>query len=231
MFIYDAKPRERLRSFVCRNSRKTKSQQYALAHWFNEFCFDEKTSVTQLHNFMQQAPTYIEIGFGHGHSLLAAAKAHPDKQFIGIETHQPGIGSLLVGIKQANLSNIRIIYGDAVTILKTLLPNACAKGILIFFPDPWPKRKHLPRRLIQTAFVSQLITKLKKDGTLHFATDWEDYAKHMMQVLSAFSNLQNLAGDRQFSTRSLFRPITSKFENRAIKEGRPSWDLQFVYRE
>jgi tRNA (guanine-N7-)-methyltransferase len=160
--------------------------------------------------------------------LLALAAAHPDKDFIGIETHKPGIGALLLGIEQQELTNLRLYEGDAVDVLEQCIPTASLDSVQIFFPDPWQKRRHFARRLIQPAFVQLLITKLKPHGSLHLATDWEDYAQHMLKVLTQTQELINLAGAGQFAKRSPYRPILTKFERRALREQRPVWELQFI---
>ena len=223
-------PTFRLRSFVRRNGRKTASQKRAYAESFAQFgLLIEHAKANWQHLFTRSAPRLLEIGFGTGQSLLALAKARPDLDFIGVETHQPGIGSLLLGIEQFNLDNIRIFEADVIDVLAKAIPDASLDGVQIFFPDPWPKRRHHLRRLIQAEFVHELISKLKMGASLHLATDWEDYAKHMMQVLAHEKRLINLAGIDQFTTRSPYRPIITKFEQRALRAGRQIFDLQFCY--
>lgn len=176
--------------------------------------------------FGRDAPHLLEIGFGSGQSLLAAAEAFSHCDFIGVETHKPGIGALLLGIQQRQLKNLRVFYADVIDVLEKCIPQASLDGMQIFFPDPWPKRRHHPRRLIQSEFVKRVAEKLKIGGTLHLATDWEDYARHMMKVISLEPSLRNFAGNGQFSTRSCYRPIISKFEQRALREGRAIRDIQ-----
>jgi tRNA (guanine-N7-)-methyltransferase len=159
--------------------------------------------------------------------LLAAAKAYPEKDFIGIETHQPGIGTLLLNIHKQQINNIRIYYADAVEVLNQCIPPQSLHTIQLFFPDPWPKRKHHKRRLIQTEFIKLLLTKLIPGGELHLATDWQDYAAEMMKVLSNISELSNLAGIGKFAPRSPHRPIITKFEQHAKQAGREIWELRF----
>ncbi len=170
----------------------------------------------------------LEIGFGNGKSLLTSAKENPEKNFIGIETHQPGVASVLMGIEKHQIKNIKIFYADAVDVLQKNIPDHSFNVIQIFFPDPWPKRRHNKRRLIQPEFVHLLTQKLKQDGVLHLATDWEDYAMHMMTVLSNNESLINQAGKNQFAERSLQRPIVTKFEQRGLRAGRKIWELQFA---
>lgn len=224
-----AKPQGfRLRSFVRRDGRRTAAQDRAYAELWPHFGLNLDEGIVHFSRiFGREAPRFLEIGFGSGQSLLALAKAHPDKDFIGVETHKPGIGALFLGIQQLALTNLRIYYTDAVDVLQKGIPHESLDGIQLFFPDPWPKRRHHPRRLIQAEFVRCLIEKLKAQGTLHLATDWEDYAKHMMRVLSQEKQLENLAGKDQFSERSCYRPELTKFERRALREGRHIFELQF----
>lgn len=178
--------------------------------------------------FSRQSPCFLEIGFGSGQSLLALAKQHLDKNFIGVETHKPGIGALLLGMQMAGIDNIRIYDGDVVDVLTKCIPPASLAGVQIFFPDPWPKRRHHKRRLIQPEFVSLIVEKLQNQATLHLATDWQDYAVHMMKVLSQETALINGAGLSQFAGRSPYRPIITKFEQRGEREGRKICELQFI---
>lgn len=219
----------RLRSFVRRDSRITAAQARAHAEaWPNRGLRLEDGMIAYDQVFGRSAPCYLEIGFGSGQSLLALAKEQPEKDFIGVETHKPGIGALLLGVQSHALTNIRVYHGDVVDVLSTCIPNASLDGVQIFFPDPWPKRRHHARRLIQTVFIDLLADKLKSGGIFYLATDWEDYAKHMMQVLTPHHQFANAAGHQQFAERSPHRPILTKFERRAEREGRKSWDLCFV---
>ncbi len=223
-------PRHR-RSFVRRDGRLTAGQARAVAALAPKILLQPKEQATMLHYetvFGRIAPTYLEIGFGTGQSLLACAAARPDINLMGVETHLPGIGALCLGIEAAQLGNIRIINTDVVDVLRDHLADSSLAGVQIFFPDPWPKRRHHTRRLIQPDFIQLVVSKLQIGGTLHLATDWEDYACHMMKVLSAEKALRNLAGVDQYAARSEFRPILSKFERRAIREGRAIWELQFT---
>lgn len=221
-------PLRKIRSFVRRDSRITQAQQHAFDQLWPSVGLQLGEGLLDLDSvFSRIAPRVLEIGFGSGQSLLAMAASHPDQDFIGIETHRPGIGSLILGIQKQALNNIRIFYADAVEVLEQCIANESFDVIQIFFPDPWPKRKHHKRRLIQPSFVTLLVSKLKKNGTLHIATDWEHYAKDMMRVLSSVKELSNLAGDQQFSNRSSQRPIITKFEQRGKVSGREIWELQF----
>ena len=223
----------RLRSFVRRDGRITSGQSRAYAELLPEVGLSIQQGLINYDKvFGRAAPCFLEIGFGLGQSLLAAAAAHPDKNFIGVETHKPGIGALCVGIENKQLSNLRVFYADVIDVLEKAIPDASLDGVQIFFPDPWQKRRHHPRRLVQPAFVKLVITKLKPGAAFHLATDWQDYAKHMLSVLSTEQQLTNVSGAGQFAAlRSPYRPIVSKFESRALREGRSVWDLQFTKRD
>lgn len=218
----------RIRSFVRRDSRMTDAQRQALQIMWPQVGLkpDEMCNFTQC--FQREAPCVLEIGFGSGQSLLEMAKAHPEQNFIGVETYQPGIGSLLLGMQALQLNNIRVFYADAVEVLERCIPIGSLDVVQIFFPDPWPKRRHHKRRLIQTPFMNLVLKKLKINGTLHLATDWEHYAKEMMHVLSSIPSLENIAGPGQFSNRSSQRPIITKFEQRGARSGRQIYELQFI---
>ena len=218
-----------IRSFVRRDSRITEAQKQAWEKLSPVWRLNGEAGWLDFSSvFGRVAPCFIEIGFGSGQSLAALAKQQPETNFIGVETFKPGIGALLHQIEIMQLSNIRIYYGDAVEFLEKAIPDQSLQGMQIFFPDPWPKRRHHKRRLIQTTFATLVTCKLKNAGLLHIATDWQDYAKDMMKVLSAERALYNLTGQGQFAQRSCFRPVTTKFEDRGKKEGRLIWELQFA---
>lgn len=218
----------KIKSFV-RRGRITSAQRSAIDRLWPVLGIEntgKPISFTEL--FQKEAPVVLEIGFGSGHSLLEAAKTHPEYHFIGIETHLPGIGTLLQHIQIESITNLRIFHADAVEVLHHCIPDQQLAGVQIFFPDPWPKRKHHKRRLIQPHFVQTLTEKLKSGGALHVATDWENYAKHIMNVLSAHEPLINPFGQNQYANRSLFRPQITRFEQRGYASGRPSWEIQFL---
>lgn len=221
-------PLRRIRSFVRRDSRMTAAQQAAFEKLWPIVGLQDKSPLDMDAIFKRSAPRVLEIGFGSGQSLLVMAKNHPEQDFIGIETHRPGIGSLLLGMELQEVSNIKVFYADAVEVLEKSIPDESFECIQIFFPDPWPKRKHHKRRLIQVPFINLLKNKLKKSGTIHIATDWEHYAHEMMETLSSVNGLCNLAGEQQFSNRSTQRPIITKFEQRGKSAGRQIWELQFA---
>lgn len=216
----------RIRSYVPRG-RRTDAQERAYAELWPQFgLLPDKGLLDYQKIFQREAPCFLEIGFGSGQSLLALAELHPEQHFIGVETHQPGIGALFQGIQSKQLTNLRVYYGDVIDVLEKCIPAGSLDGVQIFFPDPWPKRRHHERRLIQSDFIKLVLTALKPNGILHLATDWEHYAKHMMQVVSNEPALMNLAGAGHYAERSSQRPVITKFEARAIREGRGIWDLQ-----
>ena len=174
--------------------------------------------------FARKAPTILEIGFGMGETTAQIATRHPDTNFLGIEVHSPGVGSLLKEIGEQHLQNVRIIQHDAVEIVRTMIPPASLHGMHVFFPDPWPKTRHHKRRLLQPAFVSELATRLEPQGYLHVATDWRDYAEQILEVLSAEPSLVNTAD--AYAPRPANRPQT-KFEARGVKLGHDVWDIVF----
>ncbi len=177
--------------------------------------------------FEREAKTIVEIGFGMGQSLVQMAEERPEVNFIGIEVHRAGIGSLVADVHELGLSNVRVAPYDAVQVFKTCIAPGVLAGIQVFFPDPWPKARHHKRRLIQTDFVSTLTGALAQDGFLHCATDWEDYAHHMLMVLEQEALLSNESNSGGFCERPASRPMT-KFEARGQRLGHGTWDLVFT---
>lgn len=177
--------------------------------------------------FGRDAPRILEIGFGMGETTATIAANHPENDYLGVEVHTPGVGALLKRIGEAGLDNVRIIQHDVVDVLQHMLPAACLDGVHIYFPDPWPKKKHHKRRLVQSEFIRLLAAKLKSGGYLHLATDWENYAQQMLEVLSQESALANSCTG--FTPRPAYRPLT-KFERRGLKLGHGVWDLLFLKR-
>lgn len=175
-------------------------------------------------SFGRNAPTILEIGFGMGETTAAIAHAHPEHNYLGVEVHSPGVGSLLKQIDEQGLANLRIVQHDAVEVVEHMLGPACLAGIHVFFPDPWPKKRHHKRRLIQPAFVHLLATRLAPDGYLHLATDWEEYAQQMLEVVQAEPLLANAADG--FAPRPEHRPLT-KFEARGQRLGHTVRDVLF----
>ena len=225
--FYDPSER-RIRSFVTRAGRVSTAQARALEQLAPRFCLPyQKAALDLEQTFGRRAPVILEIGFGMGETTARIAAGMPDKDFIGVEVHTPGIGSLLKLIGENELGNVRIIQHDAVEVVTHMLAPASLAGIHIFFPDPWHKARHHKRRLIQSPFVELLATRLAPGGYLHCATDWENYAEQMLQVLSDEPALKNTA--EAYAPRPDYRPVT-KFENRGVKLGHGVWDLVFVKR-
>ena len=168
----------------------------------------------------------VEIGFGMGDSLLAMAHAQPESQFVGVEVHRPGVGKLLAGVVAQHLSNIRVYAEDAVEVLERVLTPASIDAVHIYFPDPWHKKRHHKRRLVQPGLAALLADRLRPDGVLHLATDWQPYAEHMVEVLEAEPLLENSIAPGAFAPRPVHRPIT-KFEQRGQRLGHGVWDLLY----
>ena len=215
-----------IRSFVLRQGRYSLAQARAhenlMPQWGITF---QKAELDFATAFGRAAPTVLEIGFGMGETSAAIAKLLPEKNFIGVEVHTPGVGSLLRYCQIDNLQNIRIIQHDAVEVLNHMIADASLQGLHIYFPDPWPKLRHHKRRLIQPEFVKLLTRKLAPNGYLHLATDWENYAEQMLNVLSAEPNLSNTAGG--YAPRPAWRS-ESNFERKGINKGHGLWDLLFT---
>jgi tRNA (guanine-N7-)-methyltransferase len=220
-----AEPHRPIRSFVLRQGRMSNAQTRALEtllpRWgipYQEILLDLDAA------FGRAAPKILEIGFGMGDSTASIAAAHPQNDYLGIEVHGPGVGSLLNQIEALSLTNLRVIQHDAVEVLKHMIAPASLDGVHIFFPDPWHKKKHHKRRLIQPELVALLCEKLKSGGYLHAATDWQEYAEHILAVLSVEPRLANTSAD--YAPKPDYRPLT-KFEQRGIKLGHGVWDIVF----
>jgi tRNA (guanine-N7-)-methyltransferase len=216
-----------MRSFVTRNSRITQGQQRALKRCWDMFCVNPNCiPLDPSALFGRSTHVVLEIGFGNGTSLITMASENPQSDYLGIEVHQPGIGHLLRCAEALQLTNLRVINADAVDVLAHQLIDNCLDRVHIFFPDPWPKKRHRKRRLIQPSFITLLAKKLKPGACLHLATDWEDYAQQMLTTLEADDYFDNMAGIGQFAPRPPDRPLT-KFEVRGQRLGHKVWDLQF----
>ncbi|HRB29653.1 MAG: tRNA (guanosine(46)-N7)-methyltransferase TrmB [Nitrosomonas sp.] len=226
--IYPA-TQQAIRSFVLRQGRLSNAQRRACDTLLPRFGIVFQQNILDLEKvFGRQAPKILEIGFGMGESTATIAHSNPHNDYLGLEVHTPGVGSLLNKIEDLGLTNMRIIQHDAVEILRYMLPSESLDGVHIFFPDPWPKARHHKRRLIQPGLVSRLCECLKPGGYIHIATDWEDYAIHILQVLQQESCLRNSADD--FSPRPDYRPVT-KFEQRGVRLGHNVWDLIFLKKQ
>lgn len=220
----------RIRSFVMRPGRMTAAQRQALQEGLPRYGLKrEDGRLDAQAAFGRAGPLVLEIGFGMGQSLLAMAAENPSVNYLGVEVHRPGVGKLLHGVAEQGLDNVRVYCDDAVLVLEECIADASLDGVQVFFPDPWHKKRHHKRRLIQPAFVRLLCRKLKPGAFLHLATDWENYAEHMMEVLSAEPALVNRSGQGMFSTRPATRPLT-KFEQRGQRLGHGVWDLLFERR-
>ena len=215
-----------IRSFVLRQGRLTKGQQYALEYLWPLYGIEMTNSELDfIKLFQREAPITLEIGFGNGESLAAMAKAAPERNFLGIEVHRPGVGRLLHLIKEYELNNLRIIHDDAVEVLKQYIPKYSIDTVQLFFPDPWHKKKHNKRRIVQTEFVQLVHSLLTTGGIFHLATDWQEYAEHMSEVMEKSECFASIS-DSPFASRPDFRPLT-KFENRGLKLGHDVWDLLY----
>lgn len=216
-----------IRSFVIRGGRATVAQQRALDELWPRYGVEFAPQAIDLEQmFARAAPRMLEIGFGAGEALLAFAQAHPELDCIGVEVHKPGVGHLLLGAEAAGLSNLRIICHDAVEVLQQQLAPGSIQLIHIFFPDPWPKKRHHKRRLIQPALVELLARVLAVNGTLRLATDWEPYAMHMREVIDASKSFVNESPETGFAARADERPVT-RFERRGQRLGHGVWDLSY----
>jgi len=220
--------RRAIRSFVLRQGRVSDAQRRAVDAWLPRFGvpFQNGNAPLDLDNlFGRRAPKILEIGFGMGETTATIAHAHPENDYLGIEVHTPGVGALLKRIAELGLANVRIVQHDAVEVLEQMIAPGTLDGAHVFFPDPWPKKRHHKRRLIQAPLVALLASRMKPGATLHLATDWEDYARQMLEVLSADDALTNTADG--YAERPATRPET-KFENRGLRLGHKVWDLVFT---
>ena len=217
----------RIRSFVLRQGRLTKGQARALETGFPQFGVNYAAELLDLNTLFKRTDSkkILEIGFGMGETTAKIAQVLPDCDFLAAEVHTPGVGALLKLIQENELNNIRVIQHDVVEVLHNMLADASLDGVHIFFPDPWHKKRHHKRRLIQAEFVQLLCTKLKVGGYLHVATDWQEYAEWVLEVLNAEPQLENTAQD--YAAKPSYRPLT-KFENRGLKLGHGVWDMVFT---
>ncbi|MEE4250843.1 MAG: tRNA (guanosine(46)-N7)-methyltransferase TrmB [Alcanivoracaceae bacterium] len=217
----------KVRSFVLREGRLTAGQQKALDSLWPRFGLERASGVLDAQRvFGRDAPRVLEIGYGMGHSLVQMAAAEPDKDFIGIEVHRPGVGALLMAVEESGVSNLRSYCDDAVEILEQCIADASLARVQLYFPDPWHKKKHHKRRIVQPAWVQLVQRKLAPGGVLHMATDWQDYADHMLAVMQAQGGWENQSQDQRFSARPDWRPET-KFERRGARLGHGVWDLLY----
>jgi len=216
-----------IRSFVTRAGRITPAQQRALTQLWPRYGIEFTPQPLELRSlFGRSAACTVEIGFGNGENLLHLARSHPQRDFLGIEVHRAGIGRVLLELSAAQLSNVRVICHDAVEVFAAQLPPLALQEILVLFPDPWPKKRHHKRRLLQADFVALLAARLAPHGLLRLATDWQPYAQQMLETLNQNAALENLAGDGGFVARPAER-LPTRFERRGARLGHEVWDLAY----
>ena len=221
---YKNKP---IRSYVIRGGRMTDGQRNAFDRAWNIYGLSlfagEFNAETQ---FKRRAPLVLEVGFGMGDSLFEMATQELDKDFLGIEVHPPGFGRLINNAEKENLGNLRVYMADAIDVINDCIPDGSVDRFQLYFPDPWHKKKHNKRRIVQPEFMQLIRQKLKVGGLCHLATDWENYADQMMEVMSAAEGYTNCASEYRYSAKPSFRPET-KFERRGERLGHGVWDLLF----
>ncbi|WBA09082.1 tRNA (guanosine(46)-N7)-methyltransferase TrmB [Salinivibrio kushneri] len=224
----DGKVIRKVRSFVRREGRLTKGQEQALNESWPTMGIDfEATELDWQQVFGNDNPVVLEIGFGMGASLVEMAKNAPEKNFVGIEVHTPGVGACLMAAREAGVTNLRVMCHDAVEVFEQMLPKESLDTVQLFFPDPWHKKRHHKRRIVQLPFAEMVRDKLKVGGVFHMATDWENYAEHMIEVMEAAPHYQNMAQDGLYVPRPDDRPLT-KFEQRGQRLGHGVWDIKYT---
>lgn len=217
-----------IKSFVLRGGRVSNRQQLALDHFLPDYELTLAATPWDLSAvFKREAKTVVEIGFGMGASLVTMAQQQPELNFIGIEVHRAGVGSLVADLHDLKMTNVRVVSHDAVEVFKHHFISNSLAGIQIFFPDPWHKKRHHKRRLVQSELIKLLVDRLQVGAFIHCATDWQDYAEHMQTVLSQEALLMNTQADGGFSPRPDTRPLT-KFEQRGNRLGHGVWDLIYT---
>ncbi|WP_144372511.1 tRNA (guanosine(46)-N7)-methyltransferase TrmB [Vogesella urethralis] len=215
-----------IRSFVLRQGHLTASQQRAIDKGMPKWGIEYRPEPLDLNQaFGRDAPKILEIGFGMGGATAEIAANLPQNDYLGVEVHSPGVGNLFKLIEEKQLTNLRLLRHDAVEVIDNMLADGSLDGVHIFFPDPWHKKRHNKRRLIQAPLIEKLVKKLKPGGYLHAATDWEDYAIQILEVFNGNAKLQNTAAD--YAPRPAYRPLT-KFEARGIRLGHGVWDIVFT---
>lgn len=216
----------KIRSFVLRAGKLTAGQKRAIDKLLPQFILSEKQIFDNKKAFGTDHPVCLDIGFGNGESLIHIARMHPEINFVGMEVHSPGVGHLLLKMEEYDLHNIRIYQFDGVEVLKDCFNENSIDALHIYFPDPWHKKRHNKRRLIQQPFIQSVIPKLKDKARVHIATDWQEYALHIQQVFAEFTEFKNIENDNGFTQKPEWRPIT-KFERRGINLGHDSYDLVY----
>jgi tRNA (guanine-N7-)-methyltransferase len=215
-----------IRSFVLRQGRFTPAQQRAFGEHWARYGLDPSAPLDAARTFARTAPLVLEIGFGNGEQLLWSAQHEPQRDFIGIEVHRPGVGRLMNGLAAQNVDNVRLYNHDAVDVLEHAIAPRALDEARIYFPDPWPKKRQQKRRLIQPEFVQLLAMRVRLGGVLHLATDWQDYAEQMLAVMDAAPGWRNRAGTGNFSPQPATR-ISTHFEKRGLRLGHGVWDLLY----
>ncbi|MDN5863953.1 MAG: tRNA (guanosine(46)-N7)-methyltransferase TrmB [Gammaproteobacteria bacterium] len=225
--VTGAARRRPTRSYVRREGRLTPAQKRALEHYLPDYEFPESEAAVDLAAiFGRRAPTTLEIGFGNGDALADLAAAHPERNYIGVEVHRPGVGHLLLRLQRAGLENVRVANRDGTQVLRNEIPDDSLDEILVYFPDPWPKKRHHKRRLIQTEFALMVSAKLAVGGRLELATDWSEYAEQMHGILRGTPGLVSLGEEGGYAKRPLWRPET-KYEIRGRRQGHEIFDLTY----
>ena len=222
-----SKGQRTIRSFVRRAGRMTSSQQRALEELWPVYGLDDAAGTLDFATiFGRQAPLVLEIGFGNGESLVQQAAEHPDRDFIGIEVHEPGVGHCLIKAREAGISNLRVIMHDAIEVLAERLPPGCLSRVNLYFPDPWPKKRHHKRRILQPTFLDLVADRLATGGGLHVATDWANYAEHIDELLEQTDHFSRIERREHDGDAPLDRPPT-KFERRGLRKGHRIVDWHF----
>ena len=221
------KPVHHIRSYVLRQGKLTSGQNHALEHYWPYYGVENSTNELDLERiFGRSAPLILDIGVGMGTTSVALALNHPENDYLAVEVHRPGVGSLMRQAKSANINNVRIICNDVIEVISLQIPSRSIDKIYIFFPDPWPKKRHHKRRLVNADFLSLLLPKMKTHGRIYIATDVEEFAAYLLTVCDMHEGLFNLAGKGNYAPRPEWRPLT-KFEQRGLNLEHPVFD--FVY--
>jgi tRNA (guanine-N7-)-methyltransferase len=216
-----------MRSYVRREGRITRAQQRALSELWTQYGLDDGLNELDfVEVFGRKAPVALEIGFGNGDNLCHLARLNPDTDFLGVEVHRPGIGSLLLKLDRGGIDNVRVICADAALVLAKRIPKASLTAVYLLFPDPWPKKRHHKRRLLQQGFVTQIVECLCPGGDLSIATDWQDYAEHILKVSAQVPGLINVASEGGYVMPPHER-VATRFERRGLRLGHRVWELHF----
>jgi tRNA (guanine-N7-)-methyltransferase len=220
--------RRAIRSFVVRAGRMTAAQERAWTELWPRYGIETSDAPLDLPAiFGRAAPVTLEIGFGNGETLVSLAAAHPERDFLGLEVHRPGVGHLMLRAEELGLTNVRAVCRDAVEVLQQCIAPGSIDEVLLYFPDPWPKKRHHKRRIVQPEFLALVASRLREGGMFRMATDWQPYSEHMLEVASGCAQLRNVSPDGGFVPRPESRPVT-RFERRGQRLGHGVWDLAFT---